>query len=254
MPQLKEYVYNAHEDARRRLRKLAETSLDPLEEVSGFDPAQGYPEMLHQITLQGYLGEIFAAIIAQFFTPFGITNWKVPAFLFRFHNLAFEQLEAIRQTGEEAGRIPGRTGDDCLAFQIDGKGFIFRVLYCESKCTTENSAKLIAEAHKKVGQSQIKNIHQLIEILKDYDDPDSRMWLDALRRLWMNGLSGCERYNLVNYICAHSPSKGDRKHWIPADRPHADYISDKPLEAVELHLHDVEGLVREIYGKKVVSK
>lgn len=118
--ELRQYVQEAHEDARCHLRELAGYSLDPFEEcVVDDDPAKGYPECLHIITLKGYFGEIFAAIIAQHFSPFGVENWEVPAFLFRFHLVEFQHLEAINQVGGEIKRRPGRTGDDFLGFQRD---------------------------------------------------------------------------------------------------------------------------------------
>jgi hypothetical protein len=248
--ELKDYIQNAHEDARRRLRKLAENTLDPLGETDGYDPAQGYPETLHRLTLQGYMGEVFAAIIAEYFSPFAISAWKVPAFLFRFHLVAFQQLEAIRQNGAEPRTIPGRTGDDCLAFEIDENWNIIRVLYCEAKCTASHDAHLITDAHEKVSEAQISDIPQLIDILSDYEDTNSRRWVNALRRLWMSSVSTCERYNLVTYLCGQRPKR--ERRWIAAERPHAKYDSDKPLEAVEIHLNNIEDLIDEAYGIRVV--
>ena len=128
--ELKELVQNAHEDARRYLRKPVDISLDPLRELSSSDPAKGYPELLDIKDLKGYFGEIFAGLIAEHFSPFG-HSWTVPAFLFRFHHIAFQRLEEHRQTGEEIKGIPGRTGDDCLAFQLGGRGQIVRSLVCD---------------------------------------------------------------------------------------------------------------------------
>ncbi|MFL5628251.1 MAG: hypothetical protein ACJ788_21945, partial [Ktedonobacteraceae bacterium] len=106
--ELKQYVQDAHEDARRHLRELAGYSLNPFEGYGADDPAKGYPESLHIITLKGYFGEIFAAIIAQNFSPFELDNWEVPAFLFRFHVVELQHLEAIHQVGGEVKRRPGR--------------------------------------------------------------------------------------------------------------------------------------------------
>ncbi len=123
------YVQKAHEDAKQHLRKVLGNSLDPLASSIEVDPTEGYPQLFDMNTLKGYFGEIFAGLIAEHCSPFGEDNWKVPAFLFRFHLVEFQQLEQLRQTtGGKAHRNLGRTGDDCLAFQMNGKGQIIPLL------------------------------------------------------------------------------------------------------------------------------
>jgi hypothetical protein len=252
LKELRVIVQNAHEDARKHLRALAGISLDPLNlgaTSPARDPAEGYPERLHPMTLKGYLGEIFAAVLAEHFLPFDFDNWKVPAFLFRFHLVEFQQLESMRQTGADAKLRPGRTGDDCVAFQLDSSGRIIRSLYCESKCTYEHDTDLISDAHVKVGESEIVDIPQLIEVLKEKNDPESLQWVDALRQFWMHGVSrGYERFDLVCYVCGKSPVRGDRKTWMSVDRPHDKYRGGRKLEAVEVHLNDIAGILGEVYG------
>ena len=85
LPQLKQIVYEAHEDVRMRLRRIEGVSLDPLEIPAGQDPAEGYPERLPTSTLMGYFGEVFAGVVCESFAPLGETRWKVPAHLFRFY-------------------------------------------------------------------------------------------------------------------------------------------------------------------------
>jgi hypothetical protein len=153
------YVRNAHEDARRYLHELFSNTLDPFGTQSSFDPAEGYPELLEMKTLKGYFGEIFAGLIAEYFSPFGEDDWKVPVFLFRYHTVAFQELERIRQTGGKAKEIPGRTGDDCLAFQVNSEGEIIRYLYCEAKCTSGGHLpEKVALAHKKVSESAVVDL------------------------------------------------------------------------------------------------
>lgn len=252
LKELRVIVQDAHEDARNHLRTLAGISLDPLAPgavASTRDPAEGYPERLHPITLKGYLGEIFAAVLAEHFLPFDFDNWKVPAFLFRFHLVEFQQLESMRQTGAAAKKRPGRTGDDCVAFQLDGSGRIIRSLYCEAKCTYEHDTDLISDAHVKVGESEIVDIPQLIEILREKNDSESLQWVDALRQFWLHEVSrGYERFDLVCYVCGKSPVRGGRETWMSVDKPHADYRGGRKLEAIEVHLNDIAGILHEVYG------
>ena len=246
------YVQKAHEDAKQHLRKVLGNSLDPLVSSTEDDPAKDYPQLFDMITLKGYFGEVFAGLIAEHCSPFGEDNWKVPAFLFRFHIVEFQQLEQLRQTGGKAHRNFGRTGDDCLAFQMDDKGQITRSLYCEAKCTAKHDLKLIADAHEKVSKSVLVDIPRLIEVLLDSTEPDAPKWIDALRQLRLKPIPKHERSDLVSYVC-RSPGSGESWARLPSDKPHPKYTAGRRLEAVEFHLPDVESLIREVYGIKDVT-
>ncbi|MDF5719742.1 MAG: DEAD/DEAH box helicase [Rhizonema sp. PD37] len=246
-------VQKAHKDARYRLHKLAGNSLTPFGDFSDNDPSYGYPERLNIISLQGYFGEIFSGIIAENFAPFGRDDWEIPAFLFRFHLVEFQHLEFLNQTEEIAKKRPGRTGDDCLAFLRNSEGVIIASLVCEAKCTTNHYTKMIAEAHKKASEPHIKpvDIPQIIEILGDYDDPFSSEWVDSLRVLWLEKKvdRNYERCDLISYICGEHPIRNST--WIPLEKPHEQYTAERRLEAVEIHLHEVENLVTSVYSQPV---
>jgi hypothetical protein len=251
--ELSKIVKEAHQDAIYRLRKNLSTSshnLDPFGDqyLPSHDPAAGYPEKLHKITLQGYFGEIFAAIIAENFSPFDIHEWVVPAFLFRFHTTVFEQLEELYQTGDVARPRPGRTGDDCLAFQCDTNNRIERYIYCEAKCTPNHNAEHIKDAHEKLNKGVVTNLAQLSAIFKDYDDPNSQRWAEALSNLYFrvrDKKEDYERYNMVSYVCGKAPKR--ESTWLPTDNPHPSYNSSAKLEAVEVHLNSVADLIQEVY-------
>ncbi|MHC0067995.1 DEAD/DEAH box helicase [Nostoc sp. UIC 10890] len=248
-------VQKAHEDARYRLHKLAGNSLTPFGDFSDNDPSYGYPDRLNIISLQGYFGEIFSGIIAENFAPFGRHDWEVPTFLFRFHLVEFQHLEFLNQTEEIAKKRPGRTGDDCLAFLRNSEGVIIASLVCEAKCTTNHYTKMIAEAHKKASEPHIKpvDIPQIIEILGDYDDPFSSEWVDSLRVLWLEKKvdKNYERCDLISYICGEHPVRNPT--WISPEKPHEQYTAGRRLEAVEIHLHEVENLVTSVYSQPVIA-
>lgn len=248
LEELRVYVQRAHEDAKSRLRKLDGYTLDPLNFFTSQDPVRRnrYPEALHIDDLKGCFGEVLAGLIAEYFSPFGIDEWKVPAFLFRFHLPAFQRLEQLSQSKGEAKQVPGRTGDDCLAFQLDTNGDIARLLYCEAKCTvSDKPGDRISDAHAKVSNAEVVDLSQLIDILLDRSSPDAQRWIWALRRLRdKTGISRCERYDLVNYVCNHQTQR------LSLDQPHKSYTASRKLEAVEIHLCDVEDLVRKVYDKK----
>ncbi len=240
------YVKKAHEDALNWWCN-ATASLDPLEPDAS-ENLLGYPALLPMQTLKGYFGEIFAALVAENFSPFGEDSWKVPAHLFRWHNVAFEYLESLRQGNKQLQSVLGRTGDDCLAFQMDDSGTITKVLFCEAKCTNSHNTQLIRDAHKKVGSSALASIPHLISTLVSRNDRDSRRWVDALRQLHLSLQKPTfERYDLVSYVCGQHPVQTDS--WIPKDKHHDEYTGGRCLQAVEVHLHNVNKLVRLVYGK-----
>lgn len=179
----------------------------------------------------------------------GESNWQVPAFLFRFHLVAFQQLEAYRQTNNLPSIAPGRTGDDCVAFQLDSQGRIVRYLYCEAKCTTDHDTHLIDEAHEKVSKAVPVDLPRFIEILAERSDPVSARWCEALQQLWLSGTGNqCERLDLVSYVCGRAPVQ--KPAWISVDKPHARYVANRRLETVEVHLTDIESLVKSVYCKE----
>jgi hypothetical protein len=243
--ELRRYVQEAHEDARRHFRSLATGSLNPFEDDIECDPIKGYPEKLHLQTLKGYFGEIFVAIVAENFSPLGITNWEVPAFLFSLHRVAFQHIEAINKNGVEPKPLPGRTGDDCLAFQRDSSGKIIRVLYCEAKCTADHDSDLLSEAHKKVDESIPVDFSAYLEVLRERNTPSARQWVNSLREIWLPEEPIYERYDLISYVCGRHPKR--KSTWLLEDEPHKNYKAKRKLEAVETHLYDVDGLIREVY-------
>lgn len=253
LPRLQALISDAHEDARARLRRLVGGSLDPLGEPNKKDPADGYPQRLHIQTLKGYFGEVLAGVVAENLHPFGMKDWEVPAYLFRFHLVDFQQLDMMDQTHVDAGIRPGRTGDDCLAFRRDADGNIVAALFCEGKCTPDHNAGMIADAHEKssLGNLLPVDLLQLIEILEDSTDAAAARWVDALRSLYFQGPNpgpGYERFDQVTYICGRGPVKNGRKNWIPSAKPHDKYTANRRLHVAEIHLNDVEKLIKTVYG------
>ncbi len=251
LPRLQVLVSSAHEDARNRLRRLANGSLDPLSTPSAKDPADGYPKRLHIQTLKGYFGEILAGAVAENLGPFGIKDWKVPAHLFRYHLVEFQQLAMMNQTGADAELRPGRTGDDCLAFLRNNNGDIVAVLFCEAKCTSGHDSGLIGEAHEKSSLPNLLPVDllQLIEVLEDSTDSAAAAWVDALRSLNLKGPNPSapyERLDQVTYVCGQKPVR--EKTWIPSGKPHDKYKGGRRLHVAEIHLSDVEELVKKVYG------
>ncbi len=250
---LQELVERAHDDARAHLATLAGISLDPFDGPNSIR-AFSYPDDLHTTTLQGYLGEILAGIVAENYASHE-RQWEVPAFLFRFHSAAFQALERRRQLGGAATSIPGRTGDDCVAFVREPDGRIVEWLMCEAKCSLGHDSHLISKGHEQLSLEfrAPVDLLQLIEILEGSADPDATDWVDALRSLFQeaSGRDGAQRLDLFMYVCGDSPKNSDA--WLPTTAPHAKYTRSGPLEAVELHFESVEDVLRFVYPNHMAA-
>jgi hypothetical protein len=254
--ELQSLIDKAHEDARQSLRNVTEqsVSLDPLEEegTPGTDISiiDDFPRCLELTTLKGYFGEIMAAVVAENFNPFE-EDWHVVAFPFRSHQMAYQAFEQVRQQGPPAPTIIGRFGDDMLAFQRNSHNKITHVLFCEAKCSNLHDRDLIADAHEKSSDSKIIPVDckVLIEILKDKAQPGSNeeKWIQALQGLYLSHKKAThERCDLVNYVCG-LPPVNEGTVIIPKSSPHPKYTAGRRLEAVEIHLHDVNGLIEQVY-------
>jgi hypothetical protein len=96
-PHIKRYFRKAHADAVKHLRKMAGVSLHPLKKRDpAVAPTRHYPHGLDPMTLKGYFGEVLAYAIVECMGAAGYSEWDVPAYLFRFHTVAFQCLETRR--------------------------------------------------------------------------------------------------------------------------------------------------------------
>jgi len=189
----------------------------------------------------------------------GHMDWVVPAFLFRLHDQEFQHLEAINErlaAGEvydrdQAGeQRPGRTGDDGLAFRINGENTITDVLTLEAKCLTENSNAKIKEAHQKLatGGMRPSGIRELINLLAEYDTPEAEIWQEALLRLWRGGYHGTVRHDGIAYTCGNIPVRpANRVAWMSTDAPYPADTVNRNLEGMEFQFEDLNTVVDTLY-------
>jgi hypothetical protein len=257
LTELRPYVDEALDDARRRLRRGFEDTLSPFTDPAA-DPAANYPGVLNRITLQGYFGETLAVLAVEHWGALGHDDWAVPAMLFRLHDAEFQHLELINQRLRDgvphdrdavAERRPGRTGDDALAFRRSASGLVTDVLTLEAKCLERNNNTTITDAHEKLmaGGSPPTGVRELIGILSDYETPETAAWQESLLKFWRDGHRAALRHDGVSYATAHVPAAQDRSSWLPHDRPHAAYTLDRRLEAMEFQFEDMTRLIDRLY-------
>lgn len=256
LPEVLQYLEEAFDDARRRLRRGFEDSLSPFNDPS-LDPAANYPKALHRITLQGYLGETLGVIAVEHWGAGGHQDWKVPAFLFRFHDQEFQHLEEINERlrrgeihepDETSQQRPGRTGNDGLAFRMNGQNVITDVMSIEAKCVSTNRTQKIQEAFHKlsVDGPLPSGIRELINILADYDHiAEAQLWQEALIRYRSSGYLSSRRLDGVAYACGRIPV-APRTTWMNAGAPDSSYTATRRIEAMEFQFSDLAGLVQQV--------
>lgn len=255
------YVSEAHEDAKLKVRKALEPTLAPFTTPLA-DPAFGYPQDLNATTLMGYFGEVLAGLIVEHKSIHNRKEWRIPAFLFRFHQVAFQKLQARRDLLHQNATpgpvdaskaiIPGRTGNDLLAFLTAPDGEVGAILVCEAKCFASHNAAKATVAHKQLAEfCQTRcptGIAELIEILNDYDSPEATEWCERLRHFYFDVNVRVDRFNVLSYATGNAPKiPKTRKSWLSSSQPDAEYTAKQPLEVIEVHLSDPTTLVKSLY-------
>lgn len=259
LDELIDYVQEALDDARSKIRSGFSDSLSPFKNAAS-DPAANYPAALHRNTLKGYLGETLAGLAVEHFGAFGEEEWHIPAYLFRMHNTEFQHLDQINED-LQSGKVldpdsyseirPGRTGDDVIAFRIGDTGKITHVLTLEAKCLARSNSDKIIDAHAKLSADRPRRssgVREVINILSDYDTPEADKWQARLLSFWMKDSRNAEQLDGLAYAVGHHPIRDpERISWLPVDAPHEAYTGKRRLEAMEFQFTDLEELVELLY-------
>lgn len=251
IPHLEKVFHEAHQDFRNLIIDVFDANLDPLdppdiqiEKKKFLCKLDQYLTILDDRTLTGYFGEILTGLAVLSFSPFEISDWEIPVFLYRHHIHAYDVFEKFSQTGKFPKAIVGRAGEDNIAFLRDVQGNIIKELQCEAKCSLKHSSSLLSKAYKKFDDATKTSpeIFRILQILRDYDDDGSKKWADALRK---HHWSKKEPFHLVLYACGKTPTA--KTSWINKDLPHKNYKSSRNLQSIEVHLSDVLSLIKSIY-------
>ena len=255
------YVQEALDDARRKMRCGLSDSLSPFaDDIPDPDPAEYYPAALHQNTLLGYFGETLAGFAVEHFGAFGKEDWHVPAYLFRTHEAEFQHLDVInehlwsgidRDPDAKSEIRPGRTGDDAIAFRINGEGKITHVLTLEAKCLTKNSAAKISEAYIKLSAERPRRstgAREIRRVLSNYDTPQAKEWQRRLLSFDSEDYRHAKHLDGLAYAVGNRPKRpSTRISWLYADAKHPNYTGGRPLEAMEFQFTDLKGLIDKLY-------
>ena len=234
------YFKDAHKQAQQKyIDKINEFNLDPLNQP----PI--YTAVLPLKTLQGYLGEVFGGLIAITQRPFNL-NWEIPVHLFSFHDTVFDWLDMYLQNTETSAEIPGRTGDDNLAFVRNENNEITAVLFIEAKCTLTHNPSLINDAHSSLSKGNIFPVSRdkIKQLLIEKGDSESLNFVDAINNIVKTQKN---RFDMVSYLYSKKP---ERKHsWISQSEINRFYKGNRNLVAAELCITDLLKSIDKIYRK-----
>lgn len=234
------YFKDAHKQAQQKyIDKINEFNLDPLNQP----PI--YTAVLPLKTLQGYLGEVLGGLIAITQRPFNL-DWEIPVHLFSFHDTVFDWLDMYLQNTETSAEIPGRTGDDNLAFVRNENNEITAVLFIEAKCTLTHNPSLINDAHSSLSKGNIFPVSRdkIKQLLIEKGDSESLHFVDAINNIVKTQKN---RFDMVSYLYSKKP---ERKHsWISKNEINRYYKGNRNLVAAELHITDLQKSIDRIYRK-----
>lgn len=234
------YFKDAHKQAQQKyIDKINEFNLDPLNQP----PI--YTAVLPLKTLQGYLGEVLGGLIAITQRPFNL-DWEIPVHLFSFHDTVFDWLDMYLQNTETSAEIPGRTGDDNLAFVRNENNEITAVLFIEAKCTLTHNPSLINDAHSSLSKGNIFPVSRdkIKQLLIEKGDSESLNFVDAINNIVKTQKN---RFDMVSYLYSKKP---ERKHsWISQSEINRYYKGNRNLVAAELCITDLLKSIDRIYRK-----
>lgn len=130
---LRPYFESAHLDAREVFHEDAGLDLHP-DATGPVSPIQ-YPGCLPPITLRGLFGEVMLGLVSEAYPAIivGQHAWKVPVFLFRFHEDAADYFYDLQQNPNRIRQVIGRHGDDFIGLCLDAEGFVIRFIAGEAK-------------------------------------------------------------------------------------------------------------------------
>ena len=244
--QLRQYVEEAHRDAREKFEAAFRPTLDL--DKSTPTPAGNYPWDLPLRAKQGYFGECLAAILIEHSPPFGVGGFRIPAFLFRFHNAAFDWI-LRNNLGEAPSELVGRFGNDLVAFRVDGTPKVVEALVVEAKCLTEHRMDTLDEAHRQISDSSRVPLstYQIVQILQERLDPIAREMTPILQTFMNDQGAGSFRTDLIAYTCGQLPRR--KSSWASTTIPNQNYTASRRLEVIETHLENIADVVKGVYER-----
>ena len=129
---LRPYFESAHLDAREHFHAQVGIDLHP---DGGAAAGPRYPNSLPTTAVRGLFGEVMAGLVTEAYRAdfVGGHHWRVPIFLFRFHDDVEKYLWTLRDDPARTREIYGRHGTDFIGIALSDDGEVARVIAGEAK-------------------------------------------------------------------------------------------------------------------------
>ena len=262
------YFESAHLDARTVFHDFIGIDLHP-DATPG--PAKiAYPSSLHLTTLKGFFGEALTGLIVEAYQLIGNHDWKVPIFLFRFHDDAKKYLYTLARDPEQERQTIGRLGTDFIGFSVDESGYVNRLISGEAKWRKTLTQSVVddvmlgpkvkgkesrqegkgvwAELNKEVNPPS--GLRELQIVLKEIDPEghaDTIVSMDKLLAAY--GTHSVPKIDLVVIVGKGGATRKKEATFIDSKNVPVAYTAGNDLQVVEVILSNGEELVQELYSK-----
>jgi hypothetical protein len=263
------YFESAHADARAFFHEQMGIDLHPDAGVQGAHAT--YPICLPSITRRGLFGEVMAGMITEYYGYIGGHEWKIPVFLFRYHEDAEAYLFALVRDPERKREVYGRRGSDFLALALNDAGEVTRFIAGEAKWRKKLQPAVVAELmYGKKKKNPVTDelehdgkgiwhqvnrdipaphgLRQLQRLLRELDPEGYSAAIATLDRvLVVKGAHPLPRTNLIMISGGDVPSRDAKHSLIPWKEVPLDYTAPHDLQVVELILTDGDDVIDGVY-------
>lgn len=264
---LRTYFESAHLDAREVFHDFMGISLHP----DGNEKKIGvsYPSSLHLTTLKGFFGEVLTGLLAESHELIGKHSWKVPVFLFRFHDDAEKYLFTLVRDPSQSRQTIGRLGTDFIGISVDSHGDVERLISGEAKWRKRLSQNVVdnvmlgpkvkgkqervegkgvwSELNEEVNPPN--GLRELQIALKDIDPEGYKQTILSMDKLLsVSGSNVIPKTDLVVLVGEAGKKREEGTCLIDFEKVPEEYLASNDLQVVEVVLNDGEKLIVDLYA------
>lgn len=268
---LRPYFESAHLDARVCFH--AEIGLDLHPDAGDIGAHAQYPMCLPPKARRGLFGELMAGLVTEAYSFVGNYNWKIPIFLFRYHENVGAYMFELARDPTRVREVWGRFGNDFVAISLQEDGSVGRVIVGEAKWRQKLTKSVVdtlmlgdfvPDPHNpgqriRSGKGvwcQVnrdlpipRGLRQLQQLLEE-NDPDeySAAIYSMDKALLLTATEPIPRTDLILLVGKSGRRRKKKATLIEWEEMPDEYQTDNNLQVVEIFLTDGEVLMDEIYN------
>lgn len=265
---LRPYFESAHLDARSVFH--SDIGLDLHPDVAEDGSLITYPGSLPKNAHRGLFGEVLAGLLTETYPFVGQHDWRVPIFLFRFHEDAVNYLYTLARDPARVRQVFGRTGSDFIGLCLEDDGRVIRIISGEAKWRQVLTQGLVdslmlgewiddgesdpVRTGKGVWSSINKEpappsgVRQLRRLLKEHDPIGyDRTILSLEHALVIRNPEVIPKTDLIVIAGNARANREDGERLLPFEELPGEYTAGNDLQIVEVIFNRGEELIDAIY-------